>query len=71
MLHSLQDAEEALQEDWLCRYVDEGELDKPGELDRITIPDDHDRDESLQRALTDLGPAFIPLASISETSHIL
>lgn len=62
-LLSLHAAEEALQEDWLFLYTDEGELDKQAELDRITIPDDGN---SLQQALSDLGPAFIPLASIAK-----
>lgn len=68
-LLSLQGMEEALQEDWLCLYTDEGDLDKQSELDTLTIPnEDHN---SLQRALTDLGPAFIPLASIIKPQNTL
>lgn len=63
---SLRGAEEALEEDWLHRYTDEGELDKHCELDCITIPDDGN---SLQQALADLGPAFIPLASTTEPQN--
>lgn len=64
-LLSLQEVEEALEEDWPCCYTEEGKLEKHSELDCITIPDEED---SLQRALTDLGPAFIPLASVTQNT---
>lgn len=58
--------EESLQERQPHVYADEGGLDIVSELDNIPIPDD---DAAYQKALNDLGPEFLPLASISGPPH--
>ncbi|XP_050930512.1 LOW QUALITY PROTEIN: cadherin-like protein 26 [Lates calcarifer] len=65
-LSSLQETEDNLLDYEPQLYADEGDSNILIELENITIPDD----DSLQKALTDLGPKFNQLASICRPQHI-
>ncbi|XP_074524792.1 cadherin-like protein 26 [Halichoeres trimaculatus] len=64
-LSSLQETEEEQLDYEPHTYADEGESDQISELEDIIIPDQ----DSLQKAVNDLGPKFKRLASICLESH--